>query len=120
MRSEMLLPISFRDFFKTTGLALTALVFLGSVEFSASSGGGDGNTSIRGINLSHIPAVSESIFGESEEERDSEARDAIYLLTVNVFLPESIPDRGYLLPDTLEIRHSFRQSLSNPRGPPAI
>ncbi len=120
MRLEMLYSLSLRNFFKTTGLALTALVFLGSVEFSASSGGSDGNASIRGINPSHMPAVSEGVFGESEEERDSEARGALYLLTETIRLPESIPDRGYLLPDTLEIRPSFRQSLSNPRGPPAI
>ncbi len=120
MQKEMSFSVSFRDFFKSTGLALTALVFLGSVEFSTSSGSSDYKASIRVTNINHLPAVSGDLLGETEEERDSEARTAAYLLTEMVFLPESAPDRGYLLPDATDIRHSFQTTLSHPRGPPAI
>lgn len=112
--------VSFRRFFKTTGLALAALVFLGSIEFSASSGSGDGKTSLRATQISQLPMVTEDVLGETEEERNNEARNAVFLVTEMVFLPESVPDRGYSLIEHTDIYLSFQRTLSHPRGPPAI
>lgn len=120
MLTVMSVSVSFSNFFKTTGLVLTALVFLSSTEFSTSSGSGDHKASTRVTNINQLPAVSGDLLGETEEERDTEARTAAYLLAEVVFLPEPAPDRGYLLPDPTDVRHSFQKTLSHPRGPPAI
>lgn len=120
MLLEMSGSVSFRRFFKTTGLLLTGLVFLGSIEFSTSAGSGDSKTSVHATNISQLPAVGDGLLGETEEERDSEARTAVFLLNETVFLPESVPDRGYLLPDPSNTLLSFQSTLSHPRGPPAI
>lgn len=112
--------VSFRRFFKTTGLLLTGLLFLGSIEFSTSAGSGDSKASVHATNISQLPAVGDGLLGETEEERDNEARTAVFLLTETIFLPESVPDRGYLLPEPTNILLSFQSTLSHPRGPPAI
>ncbi len=119
MRTEMSVSVSFRDFFKSTGLALTALVFLGSVEFSTSLGSRDCEAPTRVTNISQLPAVSGDLLGETEEESNNEARTAVHLLTAIVFLPESVPRRGYLLPEPTGIRPSFQKNLAHPRGPPS-
>lgn len=112
--------VSFRRFFKSTGLVLAGLLFLGSIEFSTSAGSADAQTSYHTTTFSHHIAVSDDILGEAEEERDFEARAAVFLLTEIIHLPEQIPSRGYLLPEFVSVFRSYSENSANPRGPPTI
>lgn len=120
IRKVMSGSVSFRRLLKTTGLVLTGLAFLGSIEFSTSAGMADGQTSYRTAAFSHHIAVTDDIFSEAEEERDIEARVAVFLLTAIIQLPEQIPCRGYLLPDPVKSLESHSKISAHPRGPPTI
>lgn len=120
MQKEMSESVSFRRFFKTAGLLLAGLLFLGSIEFSASAGFADAQTSYHTTTLSHHIAVSDNILGETEEERDIEARAAIFLLTEIIHLPEQIPGRGYLLPDAVTPLKSYSENSAHARDPPTV
>lgn len=120
MQKEMSESVSFRRFFKTAGLLLAGLLFLGSIEFSASAGSADAQTSYHTTTFSHHIAVSDEILGEAEEERNIDGRAAVFLLTEIIQLPEQIPDRGYLLPGPTTQLKSRSENSANPRGPPTI
>ncbi|MBL8033687.1 MAG: hypothetical protein JNJ69_08305 [Leptospiraceae bacterium] len=112
--------VSFREFCKNSGLLLTGIVFLGTIEISASSGICEASPTLHAASHFGNIAVSDQLISEAEEERDMETRNAEFLLAGIMHLPEAAPLRRDRLP-AITFSYSSRSCFScESRGPPSL
>ena len=120
MSWDMLFSVSFRSFLRNTGLVLTGLVFLGSIEISASSGGTEGKTHFKHAKLTQSLLVSDDLLDEAEEEQEVTARAAFMLPAQSFGLLPFTALREDLQSADSSLSLFLSESVLNPRGPPAI